>query len=73
MIDYLYLGVDPALVGLSMYYAIRLIGQLQFTIRTSAEVENLVRKSYYVVMIGCVGCYEYEAFAFQYRSCSICA
>ncbi|XP_065887047.1 ATP-binding cassette sub-family C member 4-like isoform X2 [Dysidea avara] len=35
-------SVDPALVGLSMYYAIRLIGQLQFTIRTSAEVENLL-------------------------------
>ena len=37
------LDVDPALVGLSLFYAIRLTGLLQFTIRTSADMENLVR------------------------------
>ncbi|XP_065897567.1 ATP-binding cassette sub-family C member 4-like isoform X2 [Dysidea avara] len=35
-------NVDPALVGLSLFYAIRLTGLLQFTIRTSADVENLL-------------------------------
>ena len=37
------LDLDPALVGLSMAYAITLIGMLQHCIRTSAEIENLVR------------------------------
>ena len=35
--------LDPALVGLTMVYAITLIGRFQNCIRTSAEVENLVR------------------------------
>ena len=35
-------GLDPTLVGLSMIYAINLIGLLQFTVRTSAEMEDLV-------------------------------
>ncbi|XP_065897571.1 ATP-binding cassette sub-family C member 4-like [Dysidea avara] len=35
-------SVDPALVGLSMFYAINLVGLLQFVIRTSADVENLL-------------------------------
>ena len=37
------LDLDPALVGLSMVYAITLVGRFQNCIRTSAEVENLVR------------------------------
>ena len=40
---YVSIDLDPALVGLSMVYAITLIGRLQNSIRTSAEVENLVR------------------------------
>ena len=39
----LILDLDPALVGLSMTYAVTLIGMFQHCIRTSAEVENLVR------------------------------
>ena len=39
----LILDLDPALTGLSMAYAIALIGMFQHCIRTSAEVENLVR------------------------------
>ena len=45
-----HLGVDPALVGLSMFYAINLVGLLQFVIRTSADVENLVREISCVVL-----------------------
>ena len=37
------LDLNPALVGLSMAYGITLIGRIQNCIRTSAEVENLVR------------------------------
>ena len=40
---FLNLDLDPALIGLSMAYAITLIGMFQHCIRTSAEVENLVR------------------------------
>ena len=47
----LFIDVDPALVGLSLFYAIRLTGLLQFTIRTSADVENLVRKSLVTCLI----------------------
>jgi len=36
------IGLDPALVGLSMAYCITLIGMFQHCIRTSAEVEDLV-------------------------------
>ena len=39
----LILDLDPALIGLSMAYAIALIDIFQHCIRTSAEVENLVR------------------------------
>jgi len=35
-------ALDPALVGLSMFYAMLVSGIVQFTIRTSALVENLV-------------------------------
>ncbi|XP_065913909.1 ATP-binding cassette sub-family C member 4-like isoform X2 [Dysidea avara] len=34
--------LDPALVGLSMFYAMNVSGIVQFTIRTSALVENLL-------------------------------
>ena len=43
LLFYLYSGLDPALVGLSMFYAMTISGLVQFTIRTSALVENLVR------------------------------
>jgi len=35
-------GLDPALVGLSMAYAVDLTGLVQYTMRISAEVEDLV-------------------------------
>ena len=35
-------GVSATLIGLSMVYAVNLIGLLQFTVRTSAEMEDLV-------------------------------
>ncbi|XP_065914062.1 ATP-binding cassette sub-family C member 4-like isoform X2 [Dysidea avara] len=35
-------SLDPALVGLSMFYAMTISGLVQFTIRTSALVENLL-------------------------------
>jgi len=34
--------LDPALVGLSMAYAVDLTGLVQYTMRISAEVEDLV-------------------------------
>ena len=35
-------GLDPALLGLALTYAVTLSGVLQYTVRQSAEVENLV-------------------------------
>ena len=35
-------GLDPALLGLALTYAVTLSGLLQYTVRQSAEVENLV-------------------------------
>ena len=34
--------MDPALLGLALTYAVTLSGLLQYTVRQSAEVENLV-------------------------------
>ena len=34
--------LDPALVGLSLVYAVSLNGMLQYAVRLSAEVDNLV-------------------------------
>ena len=34
--------LDPALVGLSLTYITSLIGNLQYAVRQSAEVENIV-------------------------------
>ena len=48
------LDLDPALVGLSMAYAITLIGMLQHCIRTSAEIENLVRINSHLASSLCV-------------------
>ena len=41
--NFLFTALDPALVGLSMFYAMLVSGIVQFTIRTSVLVENLVR------------------------------
>ena len=35
-------GLDPALLGLALTYAVNLSSFLQYTVRQSAEVENLV-------------------------------
>ena len=35
-------ALDPALVGLSITYAVTLVNVTQYFIRTNAEVENLV-------------------------------
>ena len=37
-----FLVLDPALIGLSLAYGVSLIGILQYSVRLSAEVENLV-------------------------------
>ena len=37
--------MDPALLGLALTYAVTLSGLLQYTVRQSAEVENLVSDS----------------------------
>ena len=34
--------LDPALIGLSLAYGVSLSGVLQYSVRLSAEVENLV-------------------------------
>ena len=36
------LVLDPALIGLSLVYIVSLNGMLQYAVRLSAEVENLV-------------------------------
>ena len=36
------LVLDPALIGLSLAYGVSLSGVLQYSVRLSAEVENLV-------------------------------
>ena len=36
------LALDPALVGLSIAYSVSLCNVLQYSVRLSAEVENLV-------------------------------
>ena len=36
-------GLDAALVGLALTYITSLIGVLQYVVRQSAEVENIVR------------------------------
>ena len=41
---FLYLDLDPGLVGLSLVYVITLADMFQYCVRTSAEVENLVKK-----------------------------
>ena len=38
----LFLVLDPTLIGLSLAYGVSLIGILQYSVRLSAEVENLV-------------------------------
>ena len=40
-----YAGLDAGLVGLSMTYAMTLMGMFQWGVRQSAEVENQVRTS----------------------------
>ena len=42
---YVSLGLDPGLVGLSLAYVIVLADLFQYCMRTSAEVESLVRNS----------------------------
>ena len=38
-----YLVLDPAFVGLSLVYAASISGLLQYSVRLSAKVEDLVR------------------------------
>ena len=40
----LFLVLDPALIGLSLAYGVSLSNIVQYSVRLSAEVENLVRK-----------------------------
>ena len=40
------LVLDPALVGLSLVYVVSLNGMLQYAVRLSADVENLVCEIY---------------------------
>lgn len=42
LFPYSSIGLDPALVGLSITYAITLIDTTQIFIRTNSELENLV-------------------------------
>lgn len=44
MVALSFAGLDPSLVGLSLAYIITLTGMLQYCVRISAEVENLVFK-----------------------------
>ena len=39
----LFLVIDPALMGLSLAYGVSLSNIVQYSVRLSAEVENLVR------------------------------
>lgn len=40
-------GLEAGAVGLALSYAVTLMGMFQWGVRQSAEVENLVRTSYY--------------------------
>ena len=40
-------GLNPALIGLSLAYALSLAGVLEYVVRQSAEVESLVSLSHY--------------------------
>ena len=42
----LILVLDPALIGLSLAYGASLTDGLQYAVRRSTDVENLVRNSY---------------------------
>ena len=61
----LILDLDPALIGLSMAYAITLIGMFQHCIRTSAEVENLVRN--YTLLYPSVWADQRKTASYNYR------
>ena len=39
-----FLVLDPALVGLALVYGVSLPNMLQYSVRLSAEVEDLVRR-----------------------------
>ena len=43
LVNCLFIGVDPGLIGLSMAYSISLADMCQYGMRMSTEVENLVR------------------------------
>lgn len=40
-------GLEAGAVGLALSYAVTLMGMFQWGVRQSAEVENLVRPSFY--------------------------